>query len=156
MNSSHGVGTLPSPVTPGQEAGGGCHDLPVSPGLCVALCQACASHQRLQPCCNVGVWSAGYSWPPRAAAETWHLGSCSHTRMLGSEFPVTVSKLGSLAIPDPHLLEFSGEQSLQTALELLPDRHLGSWTQGRWWVPHELDRLGGDTAREDHVQAGGP
>lgn len=120
-------------------------------GLVPGVCQPSAASALLQ----CGRVVAGYSWPPRAAAETWHLWSCSHTRMLGSEFPVTVSKLGSLAIPDPHLLEFSGEQSLQTALELLPDTHLGSWTQGRWWVPHELDRLGGDTAREDHVQAGG-
>ena len=101
------------------------------------------------------VWACGQLVTPGPREPQLRPG-CSHTRMLGSQFPVTVSKLGSLAIPDPHLLEFSGEQSLQTALELLPHTHLGSWTQGRRWVPHERDRLGGDRAREDHVQAGGP
>ena len=64
---------------------------------------------------------------------------------------MTVSKLGFLAILGPRLLEFSGGLSLQT------DTPLGSGTRGRWWFPpHELDQLGGDTAREGLVQEGGP
>ena len=69
VNSSPGVGTFSTPATPGQETEGSCHNLPVSPRLCGLVPSVCLPLPA-SPCCAVGVWSAGCSWPLRAAAET--------------------------------------------------------------------------------------
>lgn len=143
VNSSHGVGTLSTPATLGQEA-----RLATTTRLCPLECVW--SHARSAPAISgftaAAVWACGQllaPCPPRATAKIWRFRSSLHTPE-GSQSPVTVTgTLSGGTIPGSCLLELSGKWSLHRQPESFSQIHTQQPGPGRVVVLFcELDRLG--------------